>query len=511
MVFALVAVAPADAAVWASPIPVEGVPFSGPGQIAATDEGEVVSVITQYTGESRLDWLSADGTLQAPQSRGGVLGSAADGTMFLLSRTDAVVSLATKPPGLPFGPDVPIADGPGGSLMDVNGAGDIALAFGDDLGLLRRGAASVERIEVPLTQYSRFSDIELTDAGEILAARVSASGREVVIVPPSGNPRVERLADGGCDLQIASGPDGRAVAAWSPPATEYSCDGSQNLAALRPAGGSFGAAAEVPGMPWQSKPRIAVGSSGRAVLAYDSSYPNGVTPYVVLLTAGPADTTWTTSATFLGYTDGIVSTPAGVWLAYGTGYIGPHTARVSEAGKPEDVQDVVADCMMGSTAFTAAPSGRGAMLGWRYGPQQYALLRQVAGAAPTSQCGRPSDPPPEAPTPDWPGQPLPSPPITKPLPKPATAVTLTVKSSSRRRVLVRFKRSNAGKLTTSGTLRVPGQKAINAIASGSTVVTLTFRVPARTWRALARKRGRLTLKASSPEGGRWDFRRTLKR
>jgi hypothetical protein len=508
---ALAGAAPTDASVWQEPVALDGVPFSAAAQIAVNDSGEVVTLLKPEsdTGAPRLDWLSAEGVLHPPQARRGVLGSAGDGTMFLLSREGQKLQLATKPPGQPFGPDIAVAQGPGGDLIDVNSAGDIAMALGDDLGLLRRDAVSVERIVVPAAPFGRFSDIELTEGGEILAARVSSSAREVVIVPPDGGPaRAERLADGGCDLQIAAGPDGRAVAAWNPPANDYSCEGSQNIAALRPAGGSFAAGANVPGLPGQTEPHVAVDANGRAVLAYDSSYPNGVRPYVVLLTAGPSDTTWTTSTSFLGYTDAIATSPAGVWLAYGSSFIGPHTARVSDAGTIEDVQDVVADCQMGAVAFGLGPSGRAAMLGWRFGPQQHAILRQVPGAAPAWKCARDWDQMPEQPAPT---QPSPPAPITKPLAKPATTVTASVRSASRRRVIARFMRSDPGRLLTSGTLRVGGHRAIKAKASGSKSVALTFRVPVRTWRTLARKRAVLTLKATSPEGGRWDFRRSLKR
>lgn len=500
------ATAPAQASVWEPPRPLDGVPFAGSGQIAVNDAGEVVTLLMRDDIEPRLDWLSADGTLQPTQSRRGVLGAAGDGTMFLMRGDGEKVYLATKPPGLPFGPDVPIVDGPGGP-MDVNAAGDIAMGLGKDLGLWRRGAASVERITVPDNEAAYFTDVELTDGGEILAARRSSADREVVIVPPGGTARAERVGDGGgCEFQVAAGPDGRAIAAWSQPASEHACDGPQNYAALRPAGGSFSEGAPVPGVPMQTEPHIAVDANGRAVLVYDSSHPNGVKPNVIVLTAGAADTTWSTSSTVVGYTDGIAATPAGVYVAYGSGFIGPHTARVSDAGTLEDIQDVVADCEMGSVGFAVAPSGRAAMFGWRFTPQHYAILRQVPGDPSPWRCGR-GEPEPSKPEPAPAPQQLSPPPVTKP----ATTVTATVRRASRRRVLVRFTRSDAGRLDVSGTLNVKGRRASKARTSGATAVTLTFRVPPRTWRTLIRKGARLTLRATSPEGGRWDFKRTLKR
>ena len=502
----------AGASVWQQPVPLVDLAFHfGGHQIAVNDDGEVVSLVMQ-SETSRLVWLGADGTLHAPQTRAGTLGAADDGTLFLVSGDGTKVSVATKPPGLPFGPDVPVADGPGGSgPIDVSRAGDVVFVLGDDLGILRRGAATAERIEIPFVQYSLITDIELTEGGEILVGRVHSAVYEVVIVPAGGGePRVERVGDRGCDFELAAGPAGRAVAAWAPRVNENSCTGTErNVASLRPAGGSFGPPAAVPGQPWQREPHIAVDSAGRAIIASDSSYPNGVTPYVTVLTAGPADTTWTTSTAALGYSDGIASSPAGVWVAYGSSFGGPRTARVGDTGKLEDVQDVIADCALGSMAFAVAPSGRAAMLAWRYAPQQFAIFRQVAGDASASQCGRDLEPQPPTPTPPAPPPPSPPTPITKP---PAPTVTASAaRRTSRRRVTVRFTRSDAGRLSANGTLRVAGRKALKAKVSGFATITLTFRVPARTWRTLARKGARLTLRAASPEGGRWDFRRTLKR
>ena len=507
LLVALVASGPAQASVWQPPITLEGAPFAHIGQIAVNDDGEVVTLL-ESGGSPRLDWLSADGTVQPSESRRGVLGAAGDGTMFLLRGDGEKVYLATKLPGLPFGPDVPVAEGTGGGPMDVNDAGDIAMVLGGGLGLLRRGTVAVEPIEVPANAAARYSDIELTDGGEILAARLSGADREIVIVPPGGAPRVERVGDGkGCDVQVEAGPDGRAVAAWNPAVTDYGCEGGQNYAALRPAGGSFGAASPVLGVPGQTEPHIAVAPDGRAVLAYDSSHPNGVFPNVIVLTAGPADTAFTTSSTVVGYSDALVSTPAGVYLGFGTGFIGPHSGRVSDAGTVEDIQDVVADCQMTSVSFAVSPSGRAAALGWQYGPQNYAFARQAAGDAAAWRCGRDTkpEPPPAPPAPE----PAETAPIVKPLPE--TTVSATVRRPARRRVSVRLTRSDAGRLTASGTLRVKGRRAIKAKATGTTAVTLTFRVPARHWRTFARKGARLTLTATSPEGGRWTFRRTVKR
>ena len=518
------AAAPAHAQTFAfgAPTVLPGVGFYGASEVVMGDSGEaaVLMVGQVDSGPAPLSvaWVTPAGEYVAPVELGKVFNSAmhaefdGGGTLHVIWQDENFhVSHARKPPGVPFLPADDLGSG-SFSAADVNASG--AVAVGGSMGSLKRAEPGQPPQDIALPSATAWiSDLVLTDAGELIAARTwndvdkqqPAYVEAITVAPGTSTAQVQRIeasATEKCFPSVAAAPSGRAVIGWHEPTSN--CQYGVSYAALRPAGGAFGPAAVIPGPGGGDPPRFAVEADGRAVVAYHSSIPDGITPRTIVLTAGPAEAGWTTAAAVGGYLDGLGTGAAGTMIAFNGAYNGgrgPTTARVAGDGKLVETQDVAADCELQTKSFSVARDGRAAVLGWRLSTQEYRVFRQAPGAAAPAACA----PPPLV-------APGPMEPVSKsPAAKSAPTLTLSARRASRRTVTVTVRRSTPGPVTVRASLLVRGRPTVRRTASAQAPLKLTLRVPSATWRALLRRGGQVKVVATTPEGGQLVLRRTLAR
>ena len=503
-VLVLLALAPAARAdyAWAPGTPM-GIPATRAldWEVAVGPDGEVTAVALESSSLSLVRQTAAGVVVGPVPVDEGAYGVAlvADrlGVVHLAYLRGNQIVHAAKAPGAPvFGPAEVVAETPNGGsapALAVDREGRVAVSW---TRFVPSGAQGTRAWEVavaepgegfpqpvvalapPTAGGSDAQDIAFAGSGELVGLRASTpdSGdatADVAELRPgaaSVATRLETAAARLCHPRVAAAPGGQAVAAWTSGSAAYGCGGGSVRAALRPAGGVFGAPAAMPGGDMASDLELAADVTGRAVVTlstYDGNYHSSG-----IFTAAGAGSWATGASAYRAMLRHLVTDDAGVHgvLQGNLAGEGPRTARIDGNGQLEAIQDVDPACDVGLEALAATPEGRLAAVLW-HRDEGYRIALQESGTAAEARCA-----------------PAPQQTPTETHETPPRVVTpeplLKARRLSKRRVRVEI---DGQALAAQVWLKVRDRPALTRVVK-SPPLTVTFKLRRRAWRTL-RKHG----------------------